>query len=64
VSDQGLTSGTTIQLYNSAGQLLISNKLSSSENSVQIPVAAYARGMYFVRIANEVQETTSKVIKH
>ncbi len=64
VSEQGLTSGTTIQLYNSAGQLLISNKLSNQENSVQIPVSLYASGMYFVRIANEVQETTSKVIKH
>lgn len=64
VSELGLTSGTTIQLYNSAGQLLTSNKLTSQEDSYQIPIASYASGMYFVRIANEVQETTSKVIKN
>ncbi|MDF3028057.1 MAG: Thermitase [Fluviicola sp.] len=64
VSEQGLTSGTTIQLYNSAGQLVISNKLVNQEDSIQIPVTAYAPGMYFVRIANELQETTSKVIKN
>jgi PKD repeat protein len=64
VSDQGLTSGTTIQLYNEAGQLLVSNKLTNPVESYQIPVSSYAAGMYFVRIASETQERTSKVIKN
>ena len=64
ISDLGLTSGTRIQLYNGAGQLLVSNQLTDHQDAVQIPIASYASGMYFVRIANEVQETTSKVIKN
>lgn len=64
LSEQGLTSGTVIQLYNGAGQLLISNRLTEQLDSYQVPVSAYASGMYFVRITNEIQETTSKVVKN
>jgi len=64
VSDQGLSSGTTIQLYNGAGQLLNSNTLTGQLDSYQIPVSSYASGMYFVRVVNEGRESTSRVIKH
>lgn len=64
VSNQGLAGGTTIQLYNEMGQLLVSNKLTNQLDSYQVSVSSYASGMYFVRIASEVQETTSKVIKN
>ncbi len=63
-SDQGLTNGTTVQLYNDMGQLLTSAKLSNHQETYQIPVSSYASGMYFVRVASETQEMTSKVIKH
>ena len=64
VSNQGLTYGTSIQLYNETGQLLVSNQLIDQVDSYQIPVSSYASGMYFIHIASEVQETTSKVIKN
>jgi PKD repeat protein len=64
VSDQGLISGTTVQLYNGAGQLLVSNQLTEHLDAYQLPVSAYASGMYFVRIVNEIQEITSKVVKN
>ncbi len=64
VGDQGLNAGTTIQLYNGAGQLLNSHTLTGQLDSYRIPVSSYASGMYFVRIANEMREVTSKVVKH
>jgi serine protease len=64
VSDQGLTAGSNIELYNEMGQLLISNRLANQVTSFEIPVAAYASGMYFVRILSDTHEVTSKVIKN
>ncbi len=64
VSDQGLTSGSNIELYNEMGQLLSSNRLANQVTLVEIPIAAYASGMYFVRILSDTHEATSKVIKN
>lgn len=64
VSEQGLTSGTMIQLYNGAGQLLVSNQLTEHHDAYQVPVSTYASGMYFLRVVNEVREITSKVVKN
>jgi subtilisin family serine protease len=64
VSNQGLTAGSNIELYNEMGQLLISNRLANQVTFFEIPVAAYASGMYFVRILSDTQEVTSKVIKN
>lgn len=64
VSNQGLTAGSNIELYNEMGQLLISNRLTNQVTSFEIPVSAYAAGMYFVRIASDSNEATAKVIKN
>lgn len=63
-SDLGLSSGTSIQLYNDMGQLLSSNQLVNAVNSYNLSVANYASGMYFVRILSQSHEATSKVVKH
>jgi serine protease len=63
VSDQGLTSGSSIELYNEMGQLLSSHRIANQVTSFEIPVAAYSSGMYFVRILSDTHEVTSKVIK-
>lgn len=63
-SDLGLSSGTSIQLYNDMGQLLSSNQLVNAVNSYNLSVANYASGMYFVRILSSSYEATAKVIKH
>ena len=63
-SDLGLSSGTSIQLYNDMGQLLSSNQLANAVNSYNLSVANYASGMYFVRILSQSHEATAKVVKH
>ncbi|WP_343748993.1 S8 family serine peptidase [Fluviicola sp.] len=63
-SDPGLTSGTSIQLYNDLGQLLSSDQLTNQVDSYQLSVASYAPGMYFVRVTSHSQDVTSKVVKY
>lgn len=64
VSDLGLNAGTHIQLYNEMGQLLNAVQLANQVTAYEIPVSAYAKGMYFIRIASGSSEVTSKVVKH
>lgn len=63
-SDPGLTSGTTIQLYNDLGQLLRSDQLTSPTGAYTLSVAGYAPGMYFVRVTSQSQDITSKVVTY
>lgn len=63
-SDLGISSGTSIQLYNDMGQLLSSNQLPNAINSYNLSIANVASGMYFVRILSQSHEITAKVVKH
>lgn len=64
VNEQGFSSGTTVMLYNDMGQLLQTNQLSEQTESMDLSIANFAAGMYFVRISHSSNETTAKVLKY
>ncbi len=52
--------GTVIQIYNANGQLVL-EKISESENSVQVNFAGVAGGIYFVTVTGEESRVSEKV---
>lgn len=64
LAENGLESGSLIELYNELGQLLYSLKNESLTQLVTIPVSALASGVYLVRVKSPVHDSVSKVVKH
>ncbi len=54
-------SGSTISLYNNAGQQLIN--MNTEETNIIIDMAKYSTGIYFLKITNSDRTSTEKIIK-
>ena len=53
---------STIEIYNTSGQLL--KKRESSSKDEQFDLAEFAAGVYYFNIKNSNQNYTYKVVKH
>ena len=55
--------GSTIEVYNQVGQLLVSKNLNaSSGNLTQISTSEFTNGIYFVKVKSDGNELNSRVI--
>ena len=57
-----LENNTTVEIYDIQGRMILSSKLDTSRNSNQIDISGFTSGIYVVKLNNELQQKSKKVI--